>query len=128
MSLKQKWRFNIKKLETRMRVGCNPKEREPQRIYVNAIMEGEYVLEPQSLDECINYDIIHHLVTREWPKLPHTILLETRINELLEYIFRTDDRITYAKVSLEKPDIFPEMESVGIEAEWTREDFIRYQG
>lgn len=108
-----------------MRVGCDPKERELQRIHVNVIMEGEYAVKPQSLDQCINYDIVYKLVTQEWPKLAHTTLLETRIVELLEYIFRKDDRITYAKVSLDKPDIFPEIESIGLEAEWTRKDFER---
>jgi len=127
MSSKQKWRFNIRNLETRMRIGCDPKEHEPQRILVNVVMEGEYSAAPQSLEQCINYDLVYRLVTQEWPALPHTILLETRIRELLEYIFRADERISYAKVSLDKPDIFPEIESIGIEAEWTRADYLRYR-
>ena len=128
MPAKQLWRFHVKNLATQMCIGCDPKEREPQRIFVNAVIEGEYSAKPQSLAECINYDIIYRIVTQEWPKLPHTILLETRIRELLEYIFRTDERITFARVSLAKPDIFPEMESIGLEAEWTRADFKRISG
>ena len=125
MSYNQKWRIYVKNLETRMRVGCSPHEHEPQRIFVNATIEGEYSAHPETLDQCINYDTIYKLVTQEWPKLPHTTLLETRICELLEYIFRSDNRIQYVKLSLVKPDIFPEIESIGLEAEWTRSDFER---
>jgi dihydroneopterin aldolase len=125
MSSKRKWRINVKNMETRLRVGCTPEEHEPQRIFVNAVVEGEYDAVPQSIDQCINYDIIYARVVKEWPKLPHTVLLETRIRELLEHIFRMDDKVAYAKVSLCKPDVFAEAEAIGVEAEWTRADFER---
>ena len=126
MSSKHKWRINVRNLETNMRVGCDPKERDPQRIRINVMIEGEYDFKPDKLDQCINYDVVYKFVTQEWPKLPHTILLETRVNDLLEYIFRSDDRVAFVRASLEKPDIFHEVESVGIETEWTREDYERY--
>lgn len=106
-----------------MRVGCDPREHEPQRIFVNVTIEGNYAAKPKHLSECINYDLVYHKIMKEWPSRPHTQLLETRIAELLEYIFRSDERVTRAKVSLSKPDVFPEVESIGLEAEWTREEF-----
>lgn len=124
-NLVQKWRVHVRNLEIMMRVGCAPEEREPQRVQVSVIIEGVYPVRPQRLDECINYDLVYQLVAKQWPNLPHTILLETRITELLEYIFRSDSRVQYAKVALLKPDIFPEVEAVGLEAEWTRADFER---
>jgi dihydroneopterin aldolase len=92
---------------------------------VNVIIEGAYSVRPQSLEQCINYEKIYQLVTQEWPRRPHVILLESYITELLEYTFRSDERVTYVKASIAKPDIFPDAESIGVEAEWTRKDFER---
>ena len=120
-----RWRINIRDLETRAKVGIYPRERSPQRIIVNATIEGRYPARPRSIDDCISYEHVHRLAVEEWPKRPHVGLLETCLVELLEYIFTTDNRIEWARVSLAKPDVFKEAEAVGVEAEWTREDFER---
>ena len=126
MSFDMRWRIHIKNLETYVCIGIHAHERVPQRLYVNAVIEGDYPFRPASIADCFNYDHIHRLVVQEWPKRPHTDLLETYTLELLEHIFRIDGRVTLAKVSLSKPDIFSEADSVGVEAEWTRADFERF--
>lgn len=123
MSSDQRWRVFVKNLETKIRIGIHPHEREPQRVRVNAVIEADYPVKPQSIKECFDYDHIHRLVIHEWPKREHIALLETGVTELLEYTFKMDPRVVKAKVSLCKLDIFSEAESVGVEAEWTREDF-----
>lgn len=128
MSTTHRCRVNIRNLSALIRIGIHPHERTPQRILVNAVVEGDYPPRPSSIDECFNYDPIHQLVTEEWTRRGHTSLLETYVVELLEFIFRLDDRVTYAKVSVCKPDIFPQAEAVGAEAEWTRADFERIAG
>lgn len=120
MSSNQRWRLYVKNLESKIRLGIYSHERElPQRIMINATVEAEYAGRPQAIDECFNYDTIYALVTEEWPKRPHVELLETLVVELLEFIFR-DPRVAFAKVRIDKPDIFTEAESVGVEAEWKR--------
>ena len=128
MSFKQKWRIYINSLEVVMRVGCAPHEREPQRIWLNVTIEGQYPVQPEVLEDCINYDLVYKFVTGTWPGLPHTILLETRMVELLEFIFASDAKVDYAKVAMLKPDIFKEVATIGLEAEWTREDYERLKG
>lgn len=121
----QCWRIHIKNLEAKIRIGLYAHEREPQRIIVNATIEAMYSPTPKTIEECFDYDHVHRLVTVEWPKRPHAWLLETCVVELMTDIFKSDARVSRVKVCIVKPDIFPEAESVGVETEWTREDFIR---
>lgn len=123
---KQRWRINICNIETHIPVGIHEHEKIPQRIIVNATVECSYSCKPETIDECFNYDHVRKLVVEEWPNRPHIALLETCVNDLLAFIFKTDDRTSYAKVSVCKPDIFPETQSVGVEAEWSRVDFQKY--
>ncbi len=125
MSSDQNWRIHIRNVETFIRVGIHSHEKDPQRILVNATIDGRYPLKPVALAECFDYEKVPQLVLQEWPKRPHAWLLEGCVVELLEYIFAQDDRVQCAKVSVCKPDIFPEAESVGVETEWTRADFER---
>lgn len=122
----QRWRINIRNMETTIRIGIHPHEKKPQRVLINTTVEGVYPAAPTKIGDCFNYDLIQRLVVQEWPKQPHVDLLETYVSELLMFIFRSDDRVDFARASVCKPDIFPEAQSVGVEAEWTRADFERY--
>ena len=123
MSSDMRWRIRFRNLETRIRIGLHDHEKEPQRIIVNVLVEGHYPYNPGSVKECFNYDHVHSLVVKKWPQQPHKLLLEHCVVELLEHIFSVDDRVEYAKVSVSKPDIFPDTEAVEVEGEWTRADF-----
>lgn len=120
-----RWRVNIKNMATTILVGIHPHEQEKQRVLVNVIVEGEYPAKPRVIEDCFNYDYIHNLVVYEWPKKEHQLLLENCVVDLLEHIFRCDGRVDFASVCVCKPDIFPQVEAVGVEAQWTREDFER---
>ena len=125
MSSDMRWRVHVKNLETRIAIGIHDHEKTPQRIIVNAAIDVIYPARPPSIEQCFDYDHVHRLVVGEWPRRVHIPLLESCTVELLEYIFRTDDRVVFAQVSVRKPDIFSEAESMGVEAEWTRADFER---
>lgn len=112
-------------METTIGVGIHPHERAKQRIFVNVTVEGEYPAKPQTIEDCFNYDHIHNLVVNEWQKHEHKLLLENCVVELLEHIFRCDNRVDTATVRVCKPDIFPKVEAVGVETKWTRKDFER---
>lgn len=127
MSSEQCWRINIRNIATKIAVGIHDHEKTPQRVLVNVTVESLYAPKPDSIDECFNYDHVRRLVVEEWPGRQHIPLLETCVTGLLEYIFRTDLRVVYAKASVCKPDIFPEVDSVGVEAEWTRADYERFK-
>ncbi len=120
-----RWRVYVTNLETFLRIGIYAAEKKPQRVIVNASIEADYAVRPKTIAECISYEHVYTLVAQEWPQRGHVELLETYIAELLEYIFRLDDRIVYVKVSLCKPDVFAEAQAVGVEAQWTRGDFER---
>jgi 7,8-dihydroneopterin aldolase/epimerase/oxygenase len=127
MSSNQRWRIIVKNLETSILIGIYDHEKNtPQEILVNAIIESVYPLDPASVEECSNYELVYNLVTKEWPKRPHIDLLETCVTQLLQYIFENDPCAQYAKVCISKPERFPDAESVGIEAEMTREEFEKF--
>lgn len=128
MSYSQRRRIHIRNLATTIRVGIHAHEQEPQRVMINAMVEGDFPIKPKSITECFNYDHVHALVVKEWPRKPHNALLENWVTELLDYIFRIDERVTFARASVCKPDIFPEAEAVGVEMEWTRADYKKFAG
>ncbi len=125
-SKKMLWKVNVTHLETIIPVGIYKDEQEPQRVIVNAKVEYEQSPNPKSITDCFDYNKIHKLVTQEWKKHDHTPLLENYIFELLIYIFQCDDKVKSATVSICKPDIYKEAERVGVEATWTREDFLQF--
>jgi len=125
MSSDHPWRITIRNLEIKMRIGLHPHEKEPQRVIINVDVEVLCPLHPESIDECFNYDALYHLLAVEWPKRPHQMLLETCVADLLSFIFKLDARVNSARVSIAKTDIFADMESVGVEAMWSRADFER---
>lgn len=122
-NIKHRWNIHIKNMETTIGVGIHPHERVKQRVFVNVTVEGEYPAKPQVIEDCFNYDYIHNLVVEKWPNREHKLLLENCVTELLEHIFRCDERVNRASVRVCKPDIFPGVEAVGVETTWTRADF-----
>lgn len=123
---KHRWLVNIKNMQTTIGVGIHPHEQIKQRVFVNVTIEGEYPAKPKVIGECFNYDHVHDLVVNEWPNRKHKPLLENCAVELLEHIFRCDGRVDAVTVRVCKPDIFPQVESVGVETRWTRADFEKF--
>lgn len=123
-----KWRVHVKNLETIIGVGIHAHELTPQRIIVNATVEGQYPVKPQDISQCFNYDNIYQLVANDWTKKTHTQLLEQCVVELLTHIFKCDARVDFASVRICKPDIFHNVETVGVETSWTRAEFESFCG
>jgi 7,8-dihydroneopterin aldolase/epimerase/oxygenase len=107
----------LKRLELEVHVGLHPWELHPERptrLWVDVEL---YSLDPPrrpaALYDVIDYDRVrNHL--RSWESRPHTPLLETLAEELVEFAL-ADERVDAVRVRLQKPDIFNEAESAGVE-------------
>src|ERR1700729_3762180 len=109
-------RMIIKDFATYTRVGVHRWERqEPQQVIINVeLFADDPRCPPQNgLGSIVDYDYIHDALTT-WPQRPHTDLLETLIEELVALCFR-DARVRACRVSVVKPDIFPEAKAAGVE-------------
>jgi len=116
----------VKDMSVDVRIGLHPHEQEgerSQRIIVNVELFAKLggYLEDVSRDSIIDYDHIYCGI-KEWAARPHTLLIETYLNELLALCFR-DERVQSCRVSVTKPDVFEEVEAAGVEVFVKREDW-----
>jgi len=102
----------ITNLETRLRVGIWQHEREFQPVRVNLIMSAG--------GRCFEHRPIVRWITEEWPAAPHTPLLETRLRELMDFVFACDSGIVWLDVALSKPQACPQARGVGLRMALTR--------
>ena len=98
-------------VEITMKVGLAEIERsqlDGQRVIVNVEMFSHKENHTGTdISSCLNYHPIHEYITRQWPNRPHTELLETLVEELVGVCFE-DDRVEACRVSIAKPDIYPD--------------------
>lgn len=107
----------LRRVEVEVQVGLHPWELHPEkptRLWVDVDL---YMFDPPrrpaGLYEVIDYDRVrNHL--RAWEQRPHTPLLETLADDLVEFCFE-DERVDAVRVSLLKPDIFNETRGAGVE-------------
>ena len=122
------WTVTIDNLETQLRVGIWDHEREHQPVRVTMSVGPApgvlHALEPG----CVNCQPIIHWITEEWPRQPHTPLLETRLRELMAFVFAFDARIDWLDAALSKPLACPEAAGVGVRMAISRRDFTRVFG
>lgn len=123
MALRCKWTIRVHRLETQLRVGLGADEQHPQPITVNLRISGLAESNPDALDQCFDYKPICRWVLEEWPQASHTALLETRFNELAEFIFAQDKRIMDVSIGLYKNWGVRQAEFVGLEREVTRRQY-----
>lgn len=121
------WELVISQLETYMCVGIGPEETSPQRLWIDVEIRGFYPSYPAHIDQCIDYGMLHALVTQEWPKRPQTLLLETLVMELFAFIFTKAPMAAQATIGIFKPDIFKEAHKVGVRLALTRAEFLKLQ-
>ncbi len=101
-------RVSLEGIAVEARVGVADWERHPdrrQRLLVDVEMTRPEWEAPRSLDDCIDYDRVYAHVTSEWPNRPHTDLLETLVDELLELCLR-DPKVAWCRVRVRKPDVY----------------------
>lgn len=89
----------------------------PQRLVVNVELWAyapKRFRGPDAEGMIVDYDRLRDLIRTELPRRPHTPLLETIAEDVLD-VCLADPRVEAARVRLEKPDIFSEAAGVGIE-------------
>jgi dihydroneopterin aldolase len=111
-------RVVLRDIETEAHVGLHPWERHPQRptrLIVNVEMFAPLrrSLAEESKDTIVDYDPVRDAL-KSWPGRPHTPLLETLLQELVELCFG-NPRVSACRVSIMKPDIFNEAAGAGVE-------------
>jgi dihydroneopterin aldolase len=106
-------------------VGLHPWEQfpeRPNRLVVNvemfALLQDSLASERE--DGIVNYDLIRDRL-KTWPARPHTPLLETLLQELVDLCF-LNPRVDACRVSILKPDIFNEAAGAGVEVYALRSD------
>jgi dihydroneopterin aldolase len=123
MALRSKWTIRVHRLETLLRVGMDTDEQNPQPITVNLRISGLAESHPDALDQCFDYKPICRWILEDWPQTRHTPLLETRFNELVEFVFAQDKRVMDVCVGLYKVRGVRQAEFVGLEREVTRRQY-----
>jgi dihydroneopterin aldolase len=103
------------------RCGIHPWEKHPERpnrLSINVTMFAKLNCRRIEQFGYIDYDHIRDFL-KTFPGRPHTDLLETLLDEIIEKCF-TDERVDACRVSILKLDIFNETEAAGVEAYRTR--------
>lgn len=117
------WTIKIERMEIHLPVGIYADELAAQPLWVSLTASGAASASPDSLDECFDYEPLCHWLTQVWPRTPHTPLLETRINQLLAFVFGLDERVKNVWVGLYKHRMSLQAAAVGIERCATRVEF-----
>lgn len=107
----------LRRVEVQVQVGLHPWELHPEkptRLWVDvALYAFNPPRRPAGLYEVIDYDRVRNYL-KSWEQKPHTPLLETLAEELVEFSF-ADERVDAVRVCLTKPDIFNEAHGAGVE-------------
>ena len=114
------WTIKVERLEIYLPVGIYADEVEPQPMWVSLTAIGTAPASPISLDQCFDYEPLCDWLLHVWPCTPHTLLLETRINQLLTFVFGLDERVQTVWVGLYKQRMSRKAVVVGIERQATR--------
>ena len=88
----------------------------PQRIRFNVDLYVPLALSTPSadmLDEVVDYDFIRHTISQRVAR-GHIQLQETLADDLLQAML-AHPKVRAARVSTEKPDVYPDCEAVGVE-------------
>ncbi len=106
-----------------VRIGLHPWEQKPQPLVVDVALYADPVSYLNGVDEksIINYQRIHEVV-KEWPGRAHIRLMETYVRELLDTAFGFK-KVEAARVSVKKPNVFPDADGAGVEVFMTRKDY-----
>lgn len=121
------WTIMIERMEIHLPVGIYEDEQSPQPLWVSLKASAMASASPSSLGQCLDYEPLCHWLTQVWQHTPHTPLLETRINELLAFVFALDKRVSNVWVGLYKQRVSRQALAVGMERNATRVEFEAQQ-
>jgi FolB domain-containing protein len=117
------WTIEIADIDTELRVGIWEHERGLQPIRISISMRALAAVIPQSIDDCMNYEPICRWIVDTWPAQPHTPLLETKLRELLDFVFAHDARIEWVDIAISKPNAIAAARGVGLRMAIDRGDY-----
>lgn len=107
-------RVILKEIETNVRIGLYEEEKKgPQTLLIDVDLWSSKNYPKNTKDDFIDYDPLRELICEEWPERPHTELLETLAQEVIDFAFK-DLRIEAVRVQITKPR-FVNVKQVGIE-------------
>jgi len=117
------WTIEITDIETQLRVGIWEHERVPQPIRISMSILAHADAIPQSIADCLDYEPICRWIVDTWPAQPHTGLLETRLRELMDFVFNYDARIERVELAIAKPQAFAAARGVGLRVALERSEY-----
>ena len=110
-------RLFLRNHEIAVHIGVHDFEHQaPQRIRFNVDLYVPLALSTPSadqLDEVVDYDFIRHTIAQRVAR-GHIELQETLADDLLR-VMLAHPTVRAARVSTEKPDVYPDCEAVGVE-------------
>ncbi|MCG7361193.1 dihydroneopterin aldolase [Roseomonas sp. ACRSG] len=116
-------RVFIRRLEVRARLGIYPHEAEPQRVLIDVELLARDDAAPHGVGaddfaRVVDYEAVV-LAARAAAAEGHVLLAET-LAERIALAALADSRVQAARVTVEKPDIFPDVAGVGVTVERLR--------
>jgi dihydroneopterin aldolase len=117
------WTVRVDRMEVSLPVGIYADEVAPQPLWVSITATGMASATPGVLGDCFDYEPLYHWLTQVWPATPHTPLLETRMNELMAFVFDLDLRLDEVWVGLYKQRLSRHAMAVGMERRASRAEF-----
>ena len=110
-------RLFLRNHEIAVQIGVHDFEHQaPQRIRFNVDLYVPLALSTpraDQLDEVVDYDFIRHTIAQRVAR-GHIELQETLADDLLQQML-AHPKVRAARVSTEKPDVYPDCEAVGVE-------------
>lgn len=120
MALRAKWTVRLEGLKTRLRVAEPDGEQRLEPVTVSLVINGLAADSPRQLEDCLDYAPICEWITHEWPRHDATPLLETRVNELLAFLFDFDRRVQDAWVGVYRAGQARGSARIGVERQASR--------
>jgi dihydroneopterin aldolase len=117
------WTIEVKDVETQLRVGIWEHEREYQPIIVSLALRANAPIFPQTIEDCLDYEPICRWLIDELPKRPYTPLLETKLAEVLRFVFEFDSRVTWVDAAMSKPKAIKNVGGAGVRMAISRADY-----
>jgi dihydroneopterin aldolase len=117
-------RLFLRDYEVWINIGVHDFEkRGEQRVVINVDLYIPLALSTPSaddLDEVVDYDFIRRSIM-ERVKRGHIHLQETLVDDILQLML-AHPRVRAARVSTEKPDVYPDCDAVGVEVFGIKDD------
>jgi dihydroneopterin aldolase len=117
------WTIKIEDVGTWSRVGIWEHELELQPLRISLSVQAIAPAFPRRIEDCLDYQPICRWITDDWPRMPHTPLVETRLRELMDFVFHYDPRIEWVDASVLKPTAVAQAAGVGVRVAMSRSDY-----